>query len=316
MFKEFNKINTLIKNSERLLLLGHENPDGDCLGALSALMIYLKKQNKVFQAVFFEELNPAFDFLPNFKNFIVSPENFDPQAFDLLIALDASNFQRTGLGMEILINAGRPKIINIDHHATNDNFGDVNLINARASSTCEILYNFFEYFKFPIDEPMATALLTGLQSDTGSFSYANTTSQALKIASQLIRAGGQINLINQRLFKNKNLASFQFLGSILNRLNFNEKLNILSLVLTAEDLVRAETNFEGLTNFLQKIKEPEIIMVLKEMADGEIKVSLRSKTVDVAAWAKKLGGGGHRRAAGFSVFGKLVKNEKGTWQVE
>src|SRR4030042_5429167 len=116
MFKEFNKINTLIKNSERMLLLGHKNPDGDCLGALSALMIYLKKQNKVFQAVFFEELNPAFDFLPNFKNFIISPENFDPQAFDLLIALDASNFQRTGLGMEILINARRPKIINIDPH--------------------------------------------------------------------------------------------------------------------------------------------------------------------------------------------------------
>jgi phosphoesterase RecJ-like protein len=316
MLPEFSKINSLINNAERVLLLGHQNPDGDCLGAICALFFYLKKQGKFAQAVFNEELNTAYDYLPDFREIITTWENFNPLAFDLIIVLDASYFSRTGLDEKILSQPDRPAVLNLDHHASNDGFGDVSLVNSRASSTCEIIYDFFDYLNFPLTEPLATALLTGLQTDTGSFVYPNTTSHTLQIAAHLMRAGAQVNLINQRLFKNKNLANFKFLGQVLNQLHFNEKFNILSLVLTAEDLAAPEADFDGLTNFLQQIKEPEIIMVLKEQTVGEIKVSLRSKTIDVAAWAKKFGGGGHRRAAGFLLAGQLIKNEKGSWQVE
>lgn len=314
MINEFNKIQQALGKAENVLLVGHPKADGDCLGALSAMADYLIYLGKKCEIGVDEELGADFDFLSHLDKIFVAEGGFKKNNYDVILALDTSNLERAGLA-DFLQGTERPMIINIDHHITNNGEGDINVIK-NASSTCEIIYDFFQQINFKYTKETATALLTGILTDTGLFSFDNTSGETIKKAAGLVSAGADFNLIKKRIFGSRQLPELKFLGKILARLQFNEKLNILFLVLTKEDLAEEGAETDALSNFLQQTKEAEITMVLKEEDDGIIKISLRSKSADVARLAKALGGGGHKKAAGFSVFGKLVKNEKGDWQVE
>jgi bifunctional oligoribonuclease and PAP phosphatase NrnA len=315
MINEFNKIQKALAQAENILLLGHPGPDGDCLGALSAFLAYLTFLNKKAVAVVDEEIKEDFDFLPQLEKFSVGLENLKAEDFDVIIMLDSTSLVRVGL-TEKIKKENRPFIINIDHHhLSNTNEGDINLVK-NVSATCELVYDYFRHVNFDFDFKTATALLTGILTDTGMFSFANTSSVTIKKAGELVARGANFGLITKRMFLSRALPELKSLGQLLNQMFFNEKTKILSVVLTPEDLAEKEAVFDSLANFLQQAKEPEIIMVVKEDNPGKIKVSLRSKKIDVAGFAKKLGGGGHRLAAGFGVDGRLVKNEKGGWQIE
>ena len=202
----------------------------------------------------------------------------------------------------------------------NINFGHVNLVHGEASSTSEIIYHFFDFHDIPINKEIATCLLTGIMTDTGNFSNLATTPSSLEIAGRLLNYGGRIRQISDNTIKNKSLSNLQLWGRALARLKKDEKTGLVTTVLTKKDyqeLGLDENNTEGIANFLNNIEDAKTIIVFREKDDGTIKASLRTThpNVDVSELAKKYGGGGHKKAAGFSLKGK-IKDTKEGWKVE
>jgi phosphoesterase RecJ-like protein len=314
MINEFNKIQKAVERAESVLLVGHPRPDGDCLGSMSALIDYLVFFGKNPIAVIDEEIKKDFNFLSNQNKFIVGFENIKIENYDTIFVLDSGDLKRTGILK--FLNNNKPFIIEIDHHHTNMGAGDINAIK-NISSTCEIIYDFFKHIEFNFGKNTATSLILGIMTDTENFLNAATNSRAIEISSKLIRAGADFNFITKKMFVEKSAKKLKFLGAVLNMINFNKKYEILTATLTKEFLKMDGSEFsEILPAFLQKAEEAKIVMVLKEGENGELRISMRSKKADVSALAKALGGGGHKSAAGFSMNGRLIRNENGGWQVE
>ncbi|MBI2038030.1 MAG: hypothetical protein HYT15_03855 [Candidatus Magasanikbacteria bacterium] len=178
------------------------------------------------------------------------------------------------------------------------------------ASTTEVVYSFFKVNSIRITPPMATSLLTGLITDTDNFTNSATSYTALTAAGELLRLGGNWNIINKSLLQNKSIHLLKLWGLVLSRLTKKPETDIAYTYLTKKDLIQhgaGDTDVEGISNFLNKLNDATISLFIKETDDGKIKGSFRTThdTVDVAALAKKLGGGGHKKAAGFTVDGTI-----------
>jgi len=312
-----------IKNADHILLVSHEKPDGDTLGAALAMSRYLDKENKEHLHYCADQPATYFDYLPKIEKIITDYDKIDLNNHDLVIAIDCGDIKRTRINDDLLKLKNDDKIIliNIDHHASNDFFGHHNLVLPETSSTSEIIYNFFAYHNIDLDKYMATSLLTGILTDTMNFSNAATTQDSLKIASELLNRGARVNQIISQITKNKNFNSLKLWGKVLTRLEFNSQYNFAYTVITQKDLkenqITAEEAQDGLANFLSTINDVDFILVLTEEKNQVIKASLRTTkdNVDVSKMAQAFGGGGHKKAAGFKTHGKLVKTTNG-WQVQ
>ncbi|NIV99513.1 hypothetical protein GWN26_10420 [Candidatus Saccharibacteria bacterium] len=208
-------------------------------------------------------------------------------------------------------------IINIDHHATNQNYGQLNLVDAEASSTAEVVYNFFSHNNVKIDKHIATALLVGILTDTTNFTNPGTTVSSMRVASELISHGARTNEISKNLLKNKSIDALRLWGKTLARLEENKELNMAIAVIKKEDFTDIQSPgeaVEGVANFLNALLNVSLVLVLRETDDGFVKGSFRSTDVDVSQIAQALGGGGHKKAAGFTIKGKLDKVD-GRWQI-
>ncbi|MNG02006.1 Bifunctional oligoribonuclease and PAP phosphatase NrnA [compost metagenome] len=185
-------------------------------------------------------------------------------------------------------------MLNIDHHPTNDLFGTVNVVLSYAAATVEILYELIEQAGITLDEPAATAIYTGLLTDTGGFRYSNTTPRVMEIASELLKLGVNGHWIADYLLERMTMPQLKLLQLGLSRLGW--------LYIEANDLSAtgaAPEDLEGLVNYARNVDGVEVGILFKEMMNGHVKVSLRSAgTADVAAIAQSFGGGGHVRAAG------------------
>ena len=205
-------------------------------------------------------------------------------------------------------------LINIDHHPKSD-YGDINIGGSWAASTSLILYNILKIWQVKIDSEMATSFLAGILFDTGSFSNSSTNTEVISVAEELIRLGAKYGKINQALYrKDKNWLSFWAL--LLSRLQKNDKLKVAYSVVLNEDAGRKDGGGESIANFFNYLNEVRLVMILKEMTDGTIKVSLRTpdRSVDLNRLAKFFGGGGHRQAAGFIIEGRLER-ERDYWRI-
>lgn len=321
MIDTARKIHQEILGAENILLVSHKNPDGDALSSGCALMQYLRQIDKNHTAYCATPISQNFNFLPHAEYYTTNPRILIDERFDLVIVLDSGDLLYAGLD-EFLKNLDySPVIVNIDHHATNEFFGHHNLVLSHAASTTEVLYNFFKINKIALDKYIATCLLTGIITDTGYFSNPATTAQSLKIAAELLRLGGNLNLIKGWTLKNRSVRGLKVWGQVLSRLYKNETYDIVSTILTADDTQGQESagtdeEVEGIANFLNNLGEGKIVLLLKDKGDGIIKASLRTTDpqIDLSALAKMFGGGGHAKAAGFSVKGKLAETKKG-WQV-
>ena len=198
-------------------------------------------------------------------------------------------------------------VINIDHHITNVRFGDINIIDNSASSTCEILYHLIRERHAYITKECAYCLLTGIVGDTGNFTNAATNQESFKIAADLIWRGANIFDIIQRLFSvEESINTLRLWGKIFERLIYNKKYDIAVSYVLQKDFMECNVGTEAVevvANFLNYIKGVNGGVLLKETADGAFKVSMRTTTshVDVSVLAKMLDGGGHKKAAGFTV---------------
>lgn len=321
MIDTARKIHQEILGAENILLVSHKNPDGDTLASTCALMQYLRQIDKNHTAFCATAIAKNLSFLPHVEYFITDPASLAARHFDTVMVLDSGDLIYAGLADYLGGLPYSPTIINIDHHATNEFYGHHNLVMPEAASTTEILYNFFKINRIHIDRHIATCLLTGVVTDTGHFSNPATTAKSLKTASELLRLGGNLNLIQGWTLNNRSVRGLKVWGQVLSRLNKNEQYDIVSTVLTPADFKGQESagtieEVEGIANFLNNLGEGRIVLLLKDNGDGIIKASLRTTDpqIDLSGLAKLFGGGGHAKAAGFSVKGKLVETEKG-WQV-
>ncbi|MCX6744928.1 MAG: bifunctional oligoribonuclease/PAP phosphatase NrnA [Candidatus Parcubacteria bacterium] len=309
------KIMNAIQNANHPLLISHEKPDGDTLGASLALAHYFHKNNKPHKHFCIDTPPDYFNYLPKIEKIITDYKQINLADHDLVIIIDCGNIQRTGIGQDLLGQKDRLKIINIDHHQTNDHYGHLNLVVPNASSTCEILYKFFAINKIELDKYMATSLLTGIITDTMNFTNAGTTQDCMEIASKLLTNGARTNQIIGSLNQNKNLLGLKLWGKVFSRLEYNQEFNFVYTVIAQADLIEyqmtADEASDGLSNFLSTLEDIDFIAVLTERDQDTIKGSLRTTkdSVDVSQIASLFNGGGHKKASGFKVARNMITEE-------
>ena len=305
-------------NAKKILIIPHQHPDGDALGSMGALKESLNNANKEV-AVFCSTLvMPKYNFVPHAQNVSQDTSHFKNHDIDTIVVLDSGDLRYAGV--EQFIKNHPATIINIDHHPTNERYGHINLVIPTASSTAEIVFYLLRHNHIPLTRTMATCLLTGIITDTGNFTNSATTPSAMLVASELLRVGGNLNIINQNTVRNQSVGSLKLWGAALSRLSHHEDKKITYTYITQNDLKEmgvAENETDGIANFLNNLDGGQISLILKETADGKIKGSFRTTNDqhDVSALAKSLGGGGHKKAAGFTASGtieevlkKILKN--------
>lgn len=293
----------------------HERMDGDDGGALLAVGNYLEKMGKKITYSIKKGVPPNLSFLPGSEKIADDITHAD---FDLTITFGCSSKDRCG--SENILNL-KSLILNFDHHPDNTGFGHVNVVDPKKSSVAELVYDFFLWSGWPITKDIATCLLTGIITDTGGFMHSNTQSSTFKAAAELMRKGAQAHKIIKQTYKNKSPQTLKAWGKAMENSYYDEKNKIIYSVMTEKDLSEFQSlpqaAFEGFTETLNTMPEAKFAMFLRQDG-GIIKGSLRSdtfKNIDVSKIAHIFGGGGHKLASGFSVAGKLVKDEAGKWRV-
>lgn len=305
------QIHDRLNNASNVIIVAHQNADGDALGSACAMYEHLKNRGLKTTIFCITPVNPRLAFLPHSDKLQTDIEIFSDYSWDVIIVLDSGDLQYAGV--HLLIKNHPAEIINIDHHNTNARYGtNHNLVLPTASSTAEVVYQFLHHIHANISHRMATALLTGIITDTDNFTNSATNITAMAAAGDLIRRGGNLNLINENTVRNKSLNLLRLWGTVLNRLKKHEALGLAYTFITQNDLNKHqvdENDSEGIANFLNNLDDAKIALILKETADGKIKGSFRTTKddVDVSAMAKKMGGGGHKKAAGFTTTGTIAE---------
>ncbi len=299
-----------ITNARHILLIPHQHPDGDALGSVTAFMHVLTRIGKSYKAFCHTPLSERQKYLPYSDKITSDPATWTDHTFDVIIVFDSGDLQYAGVAEYISRLSYTPTIINIDHHISNPHFGHHNLVLPNVSSTSEILHSFFSHTNTHIDATMATSLLAGILYDTDNFTNAATSEQTLRIGSDLIRRGAAVDIVRAGLFRDKSIKTLRVWGLVFSRIQKYEPLDIVYSYISQADLHAhgvQEKDYEGIANFFNNLGEGKVSMFLKEQKTGTIKGSFRTTQpdIDVAAWAGFFGGGGHKKAAGFTVDGPI-----------
>jgi len=314
-----HKVIQRIKKSENILLLTHENPDGDALGSILSLGAGLKKIEKNVTMVSPDGIFRPFLFLPGVSQI---KKDFLLGDYDLIIILDCGDLRRTGFGKRLKeFSKNRKKIINIDHHPKNDlhRIASINLVDYHSSSTSEIVYHLLCDLKIEIDRNMATNLLCGLYTDTGAFKHSNTTTKVLNISSILLKKGGCLKKITENITNGKTVSALKLWGVAFSRIQMSERLGLVCSFITEKDIencAATQADLGGVVNMINSIPDTNAAILFYEMGNGKIKASVRTESdaIDVSKFARLFGGGGLKKASGFVVDGRLdYKN--GRWNI-
>lgn len=300
-----------ITDAHRVLILSHRSPDGDTLGSSLAWDFALKALGKDTYLFDLDKVTAKMSFLPGWESF--HQEFPDPAAFDLVIINDHGDIKLSGLDDKNQKLLDHPRLVNIDHHPSNNSFGRLNFIDTNAASCTQIVTGILRSLKLHIDHNIATCLLTGLYTDTGSFQHSNTSPEALAAASFLMSRGADFKAIIKNAFKTLPLSTMKLWGEVLANLHQNA-YGITSSTVTEEDLKSAQaeaSELEGVVNYLNSIPETKMTLLLSER-EGSLKGSLRTPLPegDVAKLASFFKGGGHVKAAGFSVPGRIQREKE------
>ena len=300
------KIIEEVKEAKTIGISGHIRPDGDCVGSVMSLYLYLKKElPDVRVDVYLEQPAVIFGCIKDINEIHTDFET--DMVYDVFFALDC-NTDRLGGAQPLFERAG--KKINIDHHISNTGCGDVNIIEPERSSTCELLYELLDVSK--LDEEIAKALYIGIIHDCGVFQYSNTSPRTFQIAAELIKFGFDFSKLIDETFYEKTYVQSQIMGrALLESIRFMEGKCIVSMVdrKTMDFYHVGPKDLDGIVNQLRIIKGVECAIFMYEVGTLEYKVSMRScGEVDVAAIAVKFGGGGHVRAAGCTMNGTYHDN--------
>ncbi len=304
-----------LRGADSVLIGTHEHPDGDAIGSSLALLNVLRLQGKRVTVYMPDPAPDIYSFVPGFNE--LTCEKPDLSTYDVVVLLDYTKLYRTHLTEQV---EQHKNTICIDHHHGNSGETKLNLIVPEAAATAHILMALFEKTDTPITRDMATCLLTGIFTDTGSFMHDSTTPEILKVASFLMSKGARLSHIAHETYQKKELPGLRIWGRALSRIITNKETGVVTSIITEQDLRECEAELDdlsGVVNMLNTLPDTKFAMLLCEYKLGKIKGSLRSeahKGIDVSAVARRLGGGGHKLAAGFEVEGHLVK-QNNVWRI-
>ncbi|MDD3906333.1 MAG: bifunctional oligoribonuclease/PAP phosphatase NrnA [Candidatus Omnitrophica bacterium] len=298
-----------IKKYDRFLLTAHVNLEGDSLGSQLGMKALLESLGKTAIIVDNDAVPEHYKFLP--KAAEVSNDMDGKYDFDAAIVLDCPTLKRTGKVRDI-ISKGKP-VINIDHHISNENFGDVNWVDANASSAGEMVYKIYKEMGISPTKEAALVLYIAILTDTGSFNYENTSRVTHEIAGELLGYGIEPASVSESVYERRSVADIKFLALVLATLKVNKTGDVAYLEVTSAMLKATGANLlksEGFINYARSIDKVKVAVIFKEDALGKISVSFRSKgIVDVNKIASFFGGGGHARASGCVIEGRLAEVE-------
>lgn len=298
----FENTENIIKSANKILIISHINPDGDALGSTCALYkAIMNRFKKKPDLCALSYISPVYKFLPNLN---LAKSSYDHSlVYDLVITVDVAALDRLG-EMKILFEKAKTTI-NIDHHKTNNNFGDYNYVMPEASSAGEVLYELFVNSNWEIDNDTAECLYTAILTDTGGFRFDNTTENVFAAAANLVKLGANPNKIFTHCYelKSKNFVMFQ--NYCVRKAKFLNDDKIVYTEIYRKDFEKynAKDDYtEGLTEQLRAISSTDIAFIVKEIEPAKLcKISMRSKEYDVAKICFEFGGGGHARAAGCTI---------------
>jgi len=305
----FEEITKVVQTNNNFLITSHMNLDGDGIGSELAFYFILKKLNKNPIILNQDRLPKIYDFLPGSNKVRHLEDNcIDPKSIDVGIVLDCSNIKRIGKTYEIFKNI--KTIINIDHHNSNENYGDLNYIDSSASSVGEIIYEFINFIDSDLlDDKISTSLYTAIITDTGSFRYSNVSSKTFKVAADLTSYKIKPHLIADNIYNRNTYTGLRLLGKTLLTLEVDSSNYFSWLTITRKMLNETKAKdeeIEGIIDIATTLNNIEISILFRETKENKIKVSFRSKgNFNVNKFAGKFKGGGHPNAAGCLCSGRL-----------
>lgn len=290
-----------IKNSKNVLLVSHINPDGDTLGSMCGLYSLIKDNyKKKCDMVAVSKIPNTYQYLPYIDE-VKAIEEFDlSREYDLVINLDVAAIDRCG-DAQVLFNKAK-LTANIDHHETNVEYGNINIVEPYAAATAEAVVGIAIALNWTISLNTAICLYTGIVTDTGCFKFSNTKQRTMEFAGKLISCGVDPSEIYQKCYETNSKDMVLFQSYCVNKAKFSEDNKIAYTTVYKKDLEKFNYNGEdftdGLTEKLRTIESTEIAFVIKELNSTTSKLSMRSKTKNIAQVCSAFGGGGHKLAAG------------------
>jgi len=290
-----------LRPARRVAVLGHVNPEPDCIGSTLGVTLCLRRAGLEAQAFNVDPVPEHLRFLPGVEELVQSSRL--PGGWGAICVVDTTDPERAG-GLLHQIPAGTP-VVNVDHHLSNTRFGSVNWVEPQASSVGEMVCHLAGALQVPLTREIATNLLAAILGDTGSFRFANTTPSALRAAARLVEAGARPDLVAEGLYGGKRSQELRLLGEVLGTFQVGAGGALAWIEVHRAALDRAGLgldDIEGFIDYPRTVRGVELAVAFKENGPATTRVSFRSRgRVDVAALAARFGGGGHRNAAGCTV---------------
>ena len=296
----------IIEKSKKIGVSFHQSPDGDSLGSATALVQGLRALSKEAYIISKEVIPDTFNYL-NCAEEITGNNDCVREGTDLVIVVDCGDFKRINGNLQ---REGRDyKIINIDHHMSNEKYGDLNYVNTKAAAVGEIIFELLNSLQVNLTKDIAKSLYTSIVTDTSSFKHSNTTSKTHEVAASLLNTELDFNAIQRNVFENKDFNKVKFFGKVIDTIELHIDGKVAYMEITEDMLKKSNLEFidsAEVIHFGTMIKGVEVVALFKE-SKGGVKISLRSKEkVDVAKIAEKFNGGGHVRAAGLFYEGTIL----------
>ncbi len=303
--RPMKKIIDSLKKYDDFLLVSHLSPDGDTLGSTAALFLALKQLGKRAVAAVDGAVPDKLRFLNDYCEFC-SPEVLSKEEFECAVAIDVADIPRLGRLKDAFLASEHTLVI--DHHPTNTEFGEYNLIDCKAS-TGEVVMEIIDSMGAKIDDRIANCLYAAVSTDTGNFIYSSVTEETLKNAARLRGCGADIPRLAAMIYSERSLGATKIIGRGIDSLSLFSNGRIAALSISKKDIEECGAKREdtdSLINYAREIKGVEIAIFVNELSGGRAKVSLRSNEyADVAEFAKRFGGGGHVHAAGYTDNGSV-----------
>ena len=301
--KLIQRILDAIRPHETFCVVGHVRPDGDCIGSQLGLALALKNAGKKVVCWNEDPVPAKLAFLDAKKMFALPRPG---QKFDCVIATDCASFERLGKVRDCIGN--RKLFINIDHHASNTRYADLNWVSSREPSSGELIYRLIRAARWPMTKPIADCLFTAVSTDTGSFQYPSTTPATFHVASHLVESGADLGKISQEVYESYPLARVQLLRHVYNKFRLVHDARTAYFWLKKRDYTRTGAqpdDSEGLIDHVRAIQGVVVACLFEEVDPQLTRISLRSKSeaVNVNEIAAQFGGGGHKAAAGARLTG-------------
>lgn len=299
-YEEFDRI---VKNSKNILIISHVNPDGDTLGSMCGLRLAIQKQyKKKAEMLILSKLPKIYEFLPSVLE-AKTLDMFDKsREYDLVISVDVASMDRL-IDSQVLFEKAKYSI-NIDHHRTNNEFGNLAIVEPKASSSGEVLYKILKKLDWAIDLEIANCIYTAILTDTGGFRFENTNENVFRIAAELTAMGVSPKELYRKCYESKTKAISLFQGYCISKAVFLKDDKIAYTTIYKRDMEKfsvGDDSTDGIAEALRSIISTDVCFVIKEVDSKICKISMRSKVTDIAEVCSKFGGGGHKYAAGCTI---------------